>query len=759
MAKNAADELATRVFARFVQQKLRGSEIEEYKGFEVKDLIEEMKDSVLLVNLMEVMSGKLMVECGIKKRIKPEKMRIKMITNANEALKYCEACGVDTKTIRISAENIVDGATQDVLALIFQIIVKYLKFDEDDDPDSDSVDIREGLCLWLNNKVDGYSNVDPVALKHKKIPVKRFHNGLIFNALVHKMRPKLVNYAEMDEEEAIKNLENALSLGEKYLNIEKYINAEEIQKLDELSMIVYLSDWFTGVILLQKQDVAARRVGKLVDLTILHDKLRAEYTEAGAAVKAWADAKIVELNVRAFDDTLAGVKKQLEEFYNYKGGEKGEWVGKQLDATGLFNNLQARLTNHKRPAWRAPEGTNPEECDALFETLAEAEIKRSIDLNQELARQVRLHKIYKRFQGNAAKLNEWVASKEGYVNDREAIDSVEGAQDALETLGVYEKEQEHVSGSQLKDLVVDRVPELVEERFEFAQDAQQASANLESMFKTLADSCKAKHEYLNGELQKQKDIDEQLCKAFADAAHNFELWLKTKRDGLGGGNDASLEDQLATCRKDLADTAEADAKLADIKEKDAAVAARNIGLNPHSNTTAGDQAANWSQFQLLLKKKEELLLEQIDEASRGGLTPEQTKEIDENFSYFDKDNSGALGKKELRVCLQSLGEESRPKDIAALLEEYDTDKSGTIAKAEFVEFMKKNLGDSGTEPEMVKAFEYLCFEKEIIVEEQLVNVVNDKSFKDHHVEYLKKECQPKDGGLDYKTWTSEAFAR
>lgn len=61
----------------------------------------------------------------------------------------------------------------------------------------------------------------------------------------------------------------------------------------------------------------------------------------------------------------------LADFYTYKGNEKAEAVGKQLDAVGLFTNLQARLANHKRPAWRAPDGTNPEELDKLFEELAE----------------------------------------------------------------------------------------------------------------------------------------------------------------------------------------------------------------------------------------------------------------------------------------------------------------------------------------------------------------------------------------------------
>ena len=51
---NKEDTLAKTVFGRFIQQKLRGSDNEEWRHREVKDVIEEMKDATLLRDLMEV---------------------------------------------------------------------------------------------------------------------------------------------------------------------------------------------------------------------------------------------------------------------------------------------------------------------------------------------------------------------------------------------------------------------------------------------------------------------------------------------------------------------------------------------------------------------------------------------------------------------------------------------------------------------------------------------------------------------------------
>jgi actinin alpha len=740
------------VFARYVQQKLR--EHDDYKTREVKDVVEEMKDGTLLVDLMEVLSGKKMA-----KKIKPQTMRIKTITNANEALKFVEKdCGISLKEVRVSAEDLVDGQEKVIMAMIFKIIVSYLKFEEDGDEEKANVDVRDSLCLWLNNKTNGYEHIDEVKPVRKKIPTKAFQNGMIFNALVHKMRPRLVEYSALNPGDGLANLNQALDLAEKYLNIEKYVTAEDILKMDELSIIVYLSDWFNGVTLLQKQDVAACRVGKLVDLTILHDRLKAEYAANATAVSEWVNAKTTELNQREFDDTLAGVKALLEKFYAYKGAEKGEFLGKKLDCTGEFNNIQSRLANCKRPVWAPPAGTAPSDLDAKFAELAETEIKRSIDLNTELARQVKLHKLYRRFQANASSLSTYVSDKKAYVDAREEIDSVDAGEDALEALGIHEKEQSHVSDTQLADLLK-HLETLESERFEHKDDASQKANELKVAFADLASSSAEKRTHLEKALQEQKDLNDRLCKEFADAANGFDSWLKEKRSALAQGSDGELEQQLEACKGVLADTAEADGKLADINTKDSAVKARQIDMNPHTNLTAGDLQSEWSQYQLLLKKKIQLIEEQIAEAASGGLSDEQRKEINDNFAYFDKDNSGCLAIKELRACLQSLGEESRPQDIAKLLEKYDKDNSRTIKHDEFVDFMKENLGDSGTEEEIVHAFKLLCYSKEFVTETELTNVINNKSFKEHHVTYLQKECQPSGEGYDYAAWTTAAFSR
>jgi len=243
------------------------------------------------------------------------------------------------------------------------------------------------------------------------------------------------------------------------------------------------------VTLLQKQDIAARRIGKLVNLTELHDQMRADYVAKATAIRQWLDKTIEHLNERKFDDTLNGILQQEEAFYTYKKGEKAEKIGSHLDANSLFHNLAVRLSNHKRPAWNPPTGTSPKDLDAKFNELEEAEIKRAQALQKEHARQVRLQKLGGRYSQNVEKLKRWTSDKDQYLNHEEKINSVEEAEDALDSITLYDGEFTHVKGSALKDLTVLH-DELVKERYEKSSTVKSSQESLLQAFHSLEENAK-----------------------------------------------------------------------------------------------------------------------------------------------------------------------------------------------------------------------------------------------------------------------------
>jgi len=263
--------LQKKIFTRFVNQKLRTRKLE------CKDVLEDFKDGVLLINFIEVMSGK-----SFGKIPNRTTQQIQMIDNVAKALDFAKTCGITTKSIQ--AEDVVKVNEKFVLGFVFSVIRKYLKFDDEEEGAGD-MDAKDALMLWLQNKTQGYANI--------KIEnfTRSFHDGLPFCALLNRYRPKLVLYEKLTPTDKAGNIKLAFDVGEKYCGIERYLEVSDVAKLDETGMVVFLSDWYFGISRLQKQDVAARRIGKLIDYTRINDQMKAEFNQRTKDLVSWIDAK------------------------------------------------------------------------------------------------------------------------------------------------------------------------------------------------------------------------------------------------------------------------------------------------------------------------------------------------------------------------------------------------------------------------------------------------------------------------------------
>jgi hypothetical protein len=181
--------------------------------------------------------------------------------------------------------------------------------------------------------------------------------------------------------------------------------------------------------------------------------------------------------------------------------------------------------------------------------------------------------------------------------------------------------------------------EFDKERFEHRGAVNTALGEYKKQSEDLVKASGGKKSRLEAELQKQKDINDKLCLAFATSAKDFLGWLGKKMGALSDGGGKPLEAQLAEVQAAASDSKDSDSKLEVLAKQEAAVQARNIDVNPHTGVSLGDLKAQWTQFLTLLAKKKELLADQIEEAKRGGLSPEQMEESHQRFVYFDKDKS------------------------------------------------------------------------------------------------------------------------
>jgi len=102
---------------------------------------------------------------------------------------------------RPSAENLIDGDDRAVLGLVWALMMKYLKFAQED---GENLSPKEALLRWVNLNTAGHPHAEAKDFK------KSFHSGLVLCALLHKFRPSLIDYDSLSPEDARQNLQYAL---------------------------------------------------------------------------------------------------------------------------------------------------------------------------------------------------------------------------------------------------------------------------------------------------------------------------------------------------------------------------------------------------------------------------------------------------------------------------------------------------------------------------------------------------------------------
>ncbi|KAH3846241.1 hypothetical protein DPMN_088540, partial [Dreissena polymorpha] len=210
----------------------------------VENLFEDIKDGVVLLSLLEVLSGeKLAMERGKLKRVH-------YVSNLSTALKFLESKKI--KLVNINVSDIADGKSSIVLGLIWTIIL-YFQIEEVMVPqqaegteqlpltalDKFRMNAKKALLAWTENAIT----------KRYGIEVKDFgkswRDGLAFNAIIHTIRPDLVDMDQVRKQSARVNLESAFSTAEDHLGIARLLDPEDVDvaKPDEKSVMTYVAQF------------------------------------------------------------------------------------------------------------------------------------------------------------------------------------------------------------------------------------------------------------------------------------------------------------------------------------------------------------------------------------------------------------------------------------------------------------------------------------------------------------------------------------
>jgi Ca2+-binding EF-hand superfamily protein len=525
MSSTAWKELQQKIFSRWCQQKLAARKL----PFE--SVLKDFADGLNLVALIEILSETKMPG----KALKAAKNRMGQIDNANRALKFVFDQNVQL-TLKPSPENLVDGDERAIMSLVWGIMLRFLKFNDDEE---EAMTAEQALLMWVNNQIADYG----VKVKDFK---KSFHDGKVYAMIIHKNRPRVIDPATLTGSNE-ENCDKAMTAAQEYFGLDRYIEPSDIPKLDNKSQFVFCSEFYSGVARERKKDLAARRIAKLIEYTKINDALRADYAKQAKETKDTLDKVNAMLGDRSIDNTMAGAVQKLEDYYAYKKSDKKVIIGNFLKLESIYGNLKIRLEDHKRPEFKAEEGQSVEEFKSAVAALEKLDAERSVELIAELTRQKTLVQINKQHQGRYEKVKAWCTQKLAYLKERETIDSSGAAEFHLNVFSNYEDELEALRGTSLKDMG-GLTAQLSEGKYEHLAKVEAKEEEVKALQAELATEGKNKSDFLDDCLAKNqyKEAIELVALKFASKADSADAWVadKTayleKKEEINSVNEAQL---------------------------------------------------------------------------------------------------------------------------------------------------------------------------------------------------------------------------
>ncbi|XP_036309303.1 LOW QUALITY PROTEIN: alpha-actinin-2 [Myotis daubentonii] len=366
-------------------------------GTQIENIEEDFRNGLKLMLLLEVISG--------ERLPKPDrgKMRFHKIANVNKALDYIASKGV--KLVSIGAEEIVDGNVKMTLGMIWTIILRFAI----QDISVEETSAKEGLLLWCQRKTAPYRNVN----------IQNFHtswkDGLGLCALIHRHRPDLIDYSKLNKDDPVGNINLAMEIAEKHLDIPKMLDAEDIvntPKPDERAIMTYVSCFYHAFAGAEQAETAANRICKVLAVNQENERLMEEYERLASELLEWIRRTIPWLENRAPEKTMQAMQKKLEDFRDYRRKHKPPKVQEKCQLEINFNTLQTKLRISNRPAFMPSEGKMVSDIAGAWQRLEQAEKGYEEWLLNEIRRLERVEHLAEKFRQKASTHETWAYGKE-----------------------------------------------------------------------------------------------------------------------------------------------------------------------------------------------------------------------------------------------------------------------------------------------------------------------------------------------------------
>uniref|UniRef100_A0A668UUX6 Plectin b n=1 Tax=Oreochromis aureus TaxID=47969 RepID=A0A668UUX6_OREAU len=374
----------------------------------VTDLYEDLRDGHNLISLLEVLSGETLPR-------EKGRMRFHKLQNVQIALDFLRHRQV--KLVNIRNDDIADGNPKLTLGLIWTIILHFQISDIQVNGQSEDMTAKEKLLLWSQRMTDGYQGIRCDNF------TTSWRDGKLFNAVIHKHYPRLINMGKVYQQTNLENLEQAFSVAEKDLGVTRLLDPEDVDvpHPDEKSIITYVSSLY---------DAMPR--------TDVHDGMRTnelevrwqEYYELVTVLLQWIRHHVMIFEERKFPASYEEIELLWRQFLKFK---ETELPVKETDKSRSKHIYQSFESAVHAGQVKVPPGYHPIDVEKEWGRLHVAILERERLLRIEFERLERLQRIYGKVQKESGMCDEQLAHLETLLQtDIRLLNAGKPAQHAAE---------------------------------------------------------------------------------------------------------------------------------------------------------------------------------------------------------------------------------------------------------------------------------------------------------------------------------------
>uniref|UniRef100_A0AAR2IZB1 Microtubule actin crosslinking factor 1 n=1 Tax=Pygocentrus nattereri TaxID=42514 RepID=A0AAR2IZB1_PYGNA len=395
----------------------------------ITDLYEDLRDGHNLISLLEVLSGVTLVRIQthtththIHSSSSPRekgRMRFHRLQNVQIALDFLKQRQV--KLVNIRNDDITDGNPKLTLGLIWTIILHFQISEIYVSGESGDLTAKEKLLLWTQQATEGYHGLRCVNFSSS------WSDGRMFNALLHRYRPDLIDMEVVAHQTNRENLEQAFEIAES-LGVTRLLDAEDVDvpSPDEKSVITYVSSIYDAFPKIPEggEGIKPHEV----------DQQWAEYQSRFSSLLQWTRQHTALMANKGFPQNPVELKALYNEYIHFK---ETEIPAKELEK-GHIKHLYKLLE-----VWiefgriKLPQGLHPNDLEEEWGKLILEMLEREKALRPAVERLELLLQKANKFQNMAVDCEEKLTlAKNTLQVDTSHLESGEPAQCEQE-LGAY----------------------------------------------------------------------------------------------------------------------------------------------------------------------------------------------------------------------------------------------------------------------------------------------------------------------------------